>query len=314
MKFHFFKYNPLLWQFVGEDPYILTSCSKLTRIRFSIIGLIVLIVVLVSGLSIFFGVYEVLESEIFGVILGIYSALFFLVLYIFILYTLNKKVLPTNDPTSLGRLISYCIRIGFLVLLGLITYQPIAYECFSDFVNDGLSKDIYKSIEAKRTSLNRDYTIQIESIALAKGLENVSTLEILELQGEKNRELKAFAKHQYERNFFIQKLLLLEEEWYMWTGALLFICFFISPVYLRMLISSGSMYYQTKKRVQMGLIESHYAIFVNSYNKTIQRYSTTKSLQWYTPFVDAPYNTKLHPSLLHKTDEDFTQWLLDESI
>ena len=114
-----------LWWFAGEDPYVLGNCSKSLRKRFGAIGLFVVIVCLISSISITYAVDQILESIFFDIVIGLYFAAFVFILYMFLLYTLSRNVLPTKDNGIVGKIISYFIRISFLVFLGYFVSQPI---------------------------------------------------------------------------------------------------------------------------------------------------------------------------------------------
>ena len=154
MKYKFLEHNKFLWWFTGEDPYILSECPEKTRVKFSIIGIFVITILLITLISFTYGVHELLESYYFGFAIGLYFAFVILFLYLFILYTLTKNVLPSEESSKTGRIAAYAIRVGFLVYLGVIVSQPIEYSLFANKVDSLLNNDIIKEIENRNQKLN----------------------------------------------------------------------------------------------------------------------------------------------------------------
>ena len=72
--------NKKFWWFAGEDPYILSQCSKGLRRKFSLIGILVILISLVSAAGIAFGVEQILNSTTADIIIGVYFALFIFIL------------------------------------------------------------------------------------------------------------------------------------------------------------------------------------------------------------------------------------------
>src|SRR5690606_3743621 len=96
-------------------------------------------------------------------VIGIYCGCFMLVLYLFLLHTLSRNVLPA-DPTKWGgRLFSFVVRILFLVFLGLLIAQPINYFVFKDVVDNELIEFKNREILALNQRLNLKYAKELKS-------------------------------------------------------------------------------------------------------------------------------------------------------
>lgn len=316
MKYKFLEYNKFLWWFTGEDPYILSECLKKTRIRFSVMGLMVIAILLVTGISFTYGVYELLESYYFGLAIGIYFAVVILFLYLFILYTLTKDVLPSKENNKFGRFVSYFIRIGFLVLLGIIVSQPIEYSLFSNKVDALLSLEIVEEIENRNQKLNNEYVDKLkeqQSLNLNIKLLNV---KVDKFQKDKKQKLKNYIEYQYSRNFFIKKMILMDtskETWYIWMFSVLFIFAFISPLLMKSFISIDSNYYRNKKRIQNKLVLEHHQNFVAEYNRILKTKFELLGLSWETKYQDPPFNTIRINDVELLNDSEFSKWLLNEN-
>ncbi|SFN61435.1 protein of unknown function [Bizionia echini] len=316
MKLKFLEHNKFLWWFAGEDPYILSECRKETRVKFSIIGLFVLFVLLITGISFTYGVYELLESYYFGLLIGIYFAFVILFLYLFILHTLTKNVLPTKDTSITGKIGSYIIRIGFLVFLGVIVSQPIEYSMFSNKVDFLLNENIVKEIEQRNLKLNNEYVYKLKERQDLNLSENILSDEVSRFQNEKNERLKNYVEYQYSRNFFIKKMILMDTSkatWFIWIFSGVFILIFISPVLIKSRIALSSNYYKNKKRIQSELILKHHQNFVEEYNQILRKKYETLNLSWKTKYQDPPFNTIKIKGLELQNDSEFSKWLLNEN-
>ena len=316
MKSNFLEHNKFLWRFAGEDPFILSECTKKTRVRFSIIGLFVIVIMLISGLSISYGVYEVLESYYFGLPIGIYFAFVVLILYLFILHSSTKNVLPTKENSLYGRMSSFVIRVGFLAFLGFLVSQPIEYKLFSNQIDELLQVDINNTITEKNKKLNKEFVLKLNEIQIQNYSETELYQEIEKFRIEKDNELKKFMNYQYSRNFFIKKMILMDSSsktWYIWVFSSLFVLFFIYPVILKSKVGLQSNYYKHKKQIQENIIIKHHHNFVNSYDEVLNNKFKELNLKWETKFQDPPFNTIKKKGIEFETDSEFSKWLLNES-
>ena len=316
MNLKFLEYNKFLWWFTGEDPFILSECPIKTRVEFSIMGILVIIILLGTGVSFTYGIYELLESYYFGLIIGIYFAGVILILYLFILYTLTKNVLITSDSSKIGRICSYTIRVGFLVFLGVIVSQPIEYSLFSNEVDSLLNKDIIKEIENRNQKLNNEYVYKLKEYQIQNFSKDILKQEVIRFQNEKNIRLKNYLDYQYSRNFFIRKMILMDtssETWYIWIFSGLFILVFISPIILKSRISLNSDYYINVKRIQSKMVLDHHQAFIEEYNRILKSNYQSLNLSWQTKYKNPPFNTVKINDLELQSDSEFSKWLLNEN-
>lgn len=326
---HRFLDNKKLWWFAGEDPYILGQCSKSLRRTFSIVGIMVIIISLLSAASLAYGVHQILESTSADIIIGIYCGLFIFVLYLFLLHTLSRNVLPTDGTNWRGNLASYIIRIGFLIFLGFLVAQPVSYVSFEKYVENELVAFKNQEIQNFNRQLNIKYAKILEERRSELRAENRILNAIENNNRLKNRELRSLIQRQEESNYFIRKILILNTLFHFdnnehadinvplvissWILSLLLILIFITPAILKILISISSEYYKIKKTIETNLIDNHFTKFLNTYNGVLQERYPEKNLSYSSQFIDPPYNTrlKLKPEL--KNRDEFLKWLLDES-
>ncbi|WP_248724035.1 DUF4407 domain-containing protein [Seonamhaeicola sp. ML3] len=307
----FFEYNKFLWWFAGEDSEILNNCNRDVRVRFSLIGLVVLVVMIATFVSVSYGVYELLESYYIGLLIGVYTSVLVMFLYLFIQYTLTKDVLPHKKGKKIEITTSYLLRFGFIFILGLLASQPIEYYLFSGQIDDLMNEKIVESIHEKSKSLNLDFSLKArEEIKYSK--ENPKSI-ITKYKLEKEVALNQFIDYQYSRNFFIEKMILMDRNLiYIWPFSILFVVIFSLPFYLKLRIDFDDNYYRNKTKIQRNLIERTYQQFLLDYNNILKKKYPEFNLQYTTAYKDPPYNTIKIDKPKLGTEQEFTKWLLDE--
>ena len=140
----------------GRSIYFESMSQKIRR-TFSLIGILVIIVSLTSAISMAYGVDQILESTSADIVIGCYCGLFIFILYIFLLHTLSRNVLPTSNDNSYGKTISVLIRVGFLIFLGLLITQPISSFVFQTQVENELIAFKNQEIKVENNRLNIHY-------------------------------------------------------------------------------------------------------------------------------------------------------------
>lgn len=321
--------NNKLWWFAGEDPYVLRQCSKKLRRRFSLIGILVIFVSLTSAISMAYGIHQILESTSADIIIGVYCGLFIFILYIFLLHTLSRNVLPGNSDDRLGKIIAYIVRVGFLIFLGLLVTQPISSFVFQNQVENELITFKNYEINEVNDRLNIQYAEKLKEARVKLTSKTQVLQEIRKNERAKNIEIREFFKSQEERNYFIRKVLILNTPFhfdkerhadvnitlvlYSWILDLFFILIFIAPVFLKALISISTGYYKTKRIIETAIIDKHHQRFVASYNDILNNKYSVAHLKYSSSYQDPPYNTKLKSKPKFKGKNDFIKWLFDES-
>ncbi|MCB0745959.1 MAG: DUF4407 domain-containing protein [Ignavibacteriae bacterium] len=313
MRLKFLEHSKFLWWFAGEDPLILKNCNKEVRIKFSLIGLLVISVMIITFISISYGLYKLLESYYVGLFIGFYSAVLVMFLYMFILYTVTKDVLPHTKGKKIEILTSYIIRFGFLFALGLVVSQPIEYSLFSDEVNELMNGKIIESIHEKNKSLNIEYSMKVKELEELNISSNDLKNEITRFQDDKDKTLQQFIDYQYSRNFFIEKMILMDKHLiYIWVFSVVSIILFSLPIFLKIRIDFNTNYYKNKRIIQRELLEWHYNKFLNSYNETIKEKFPNFNLTYKSPYTDPPYNTQRVSKPQLASESEFSKWLLNE--
>ncbi len=309
--------NKSLWFFTGEDVYILSQCKPKTQERFTFIGLLVFVILTITTISISYGVYELLDSVIFDIFISLYVTIFFLFLFLLILYTLTKNVLPIQgtrkERISIGT--SNLIRVMFLSVLGFLVSQPIEYYLFSDNVSTEFNEHLNEMMANRNQQLNTEYLYELNNLYAMQQPETVVKAKIKAFQKEKKQKLQAYAKYLQNRNFFMLKMGLIDTHlWYAWIFTLFTILLFLSPFYLKYKIPTQSNYYVTKRIIQKGIIKNNYEFFIDQYNKIFEKNYPEFNIKYNTPYADAPFNTRLKNTEKPKSNNDFLNWLFNDSV
>ena len=292
--------NSIFWLFAGEDQYILRQCSLKLGFRFGLIGLLVLVVSIASACSMAYGIDQLLESAVADVLVGVYCGAFILILYLFLLHTLSRNVLPEAKDSKMGKRISFVIRLLFLIALGYLVAQPVNTLIFKSYLNKEITH--YKKVELK--NYQRHFNLK------------------------RNADVVSFQNKQEANSYFIQKVIILNTLFHTnksdqksidypvvvlsFLVSIGVILLFITPVFLKRFISISSNYYKVKRKIQTNVIDNHHRAFVKEYNTILSGFSSDTNYRYKTAFLDPPYNTRLKPKPKERNKDEFLKWLLDE--
>jgi MFS family permease len=121
-----------LCKFSGEDFAVIRVCSTKIQLYFLVIGLFVLLILLCCFLSALYFTEHLFHNAIADIGVGIIWGYIVTNLYVLLLYTITPSLLPKkdrkkNDKTtkSFELNFSMALRIGLVILLAMITAQPL---------------------------------------------------------------------------------------------------------------------------------------------------------------------------------------------
>lgn len=121
-----------LCKFSGEDFAVIRVCSTKIQLYFSVIGIFVLLILLCCFLSALYFTEHLFHNAIADIGVGIIWGYIVTNLYVLLLYTITPSLLPKkekkkNDKTtkSFELNFSMALRIGLVILLAMITAQPL---------------------------------------------------------------------------------------------------------------------------------------------------------------------------------------------
>jgi len=281
----------------GDDYSIIITCKKPIQHRFIFIGIFVTSIFLMCFISLFWTIDTIFHSKIIGLIISIFISWMIVNIYLLLLYTLSKNLLPhTNSNSTLNT--SVLIRVIFIVFIAIVISKPLEVIVFSN----GLIKsfdlnfelETYKQKELKKydESISMHYDSEIkklnESIKQHYKLHPkpdtnfiMSTQKkISELQGEKigfSNRMKMLVS---DSNYFIRSIILLNtKNKYCWMITFLIIAIFLAPAYLKNSLPNNSEFYTQKKYIETKIVQDEYDSFKMKYVNLINQF-VVKNIQF----------------------------------
>lgn len=270
----------------GEDAYIVEKLTKNTKYKIGGIGLLVSFIMLLTFYTFYLTFYRLFDHKILiSLIMSFFIGIIYFTLYQFLNYTLTKNVLPRiEEKVSLvQRKFSIFLRVVFIIFLAFIVGQLLMGATLGYTLSDEI--DNYRKERLGNF------------IEISQKLTSSEDIQIDKYRSELN-----------DNYFFIKRLQLLESKPLSWLIIIIVIVIFVLPVALKLKI--GDKFYNEKKRIQKTLIENQYEVFLTSYTKTIDKFSSNKNIEGFsasfeTKYQDPPYNTVLKKKPSYRSENEF---------
>jgi predicted PurR-regulated permease PerM len=286
------KLRKFFWTLSGDDSNVIAKCNKITRRRFSGIGVLVGIIFCLCFISCFLAFTGLLQNLWIGIIIGLFFAWMITNIYLFLLYTLSKTGFP-YIPNRSARFISVSIRLIFIAFISIIVSKPIESLTFSK----PLAQDIqvFKQEKIKRyTQLTNSYLDKeiSEYKKLLTGSNDEFYLRLIEDREKNKLSLTSSMERLVSKsNYYIQRIIILNKKYPIsWAITAFVLVLFIIPTYLKIFIHKDSIFYKTKHYVESHLVKYEYELFKEKYNEIFTcRYGL--DLHYDEHYTDAPFNT-----------------------
>ena len=297
------KIKEYFWLFAGEDINILKRCSQKRQTIFAAIGGLVAFIFLACFFSSYYAFTKLFNTYLVGLFFGAFMAWVFTNMYLLVLYTLTKNVLPHQASISTA-VFSKLIRGGFICVIALLMSKPIELFVYSSRLEEdisiyktGLVKDYERLVEeefsVEKAKLNKEIEEQARLFG-ANGNRNIESLtndlSILQIQEESK---KATLREKVAiTNYFIQRISILHDK-YPVTWLITFFCvlMFLLPSILKHYVSINTNYYLLKRKIEVGLVEDEYKKFKSLYRNIFQfKFGENYTLQ--EDYIDPPFNTQ----------------------
>jgi hypothetical protein len=281
-----------LWKKSGGDFHVIIHCSDRVENIFSIIGLFVYFISFITFISISIGTTILLGSFWFGLPLALFIGWLVHNIYLVLLLTFSKNVLPSKDEKE-NKFLSRTIKFAFIVFIATVVSKPlevgILYNRTTEKVNE-YRENLIKEVKERRPNLN----LNDENIALP---DNDFASQVT---------ANYFATIN-DSNFFIARMeytIGLPESWLI--NAFMILIFLIPPI-AKLLVSTYSKdYYKVKRVVEMRIISDEYDEMKVIFERTLKSKFPDRKFQYYEAFVDPPFNTILKKDRrIFKSQEDF---------
>ncbi|SFG29232.1 DUF4407 domain-containing protein [Pontibacter chinhatensis] len=298
--------NEYLWVLSGDDYRIIRKCKKSVQHTFAGIGAVVAVIALLCFIGSYYTFYKVFSSVILGIMLGVFFAWMITNIYLLILYTLSKDVLP-HKPSTGGRLFSKGIRLGFVIFIAVIVAKPIELVVLYQKVLPEIAA--YKAEKlAKYTALTDEhYQAEIVKyeIEIKKALNNPDSIYIDQIQyykkliayrlSERDRLIAEMEKKISRSKFYIKSLQILNSEFpATWVATIIVVALFLLPFILKSFIPENNEYYILNKGVQMKIVTDHFSAFKKEYSYALSPLTEFNGGNYFAfsePYIDPPFNT-----------------------
>ena len=297
----------------GDDLSIIRQCNSEIQNRFALIGGLVASIIAVSFISITAAFIHFFDFWLFDVAIGLFFALMIANIYVLLLYTLSKNMLPYISSKG-AKWTSITLRGLFIIVFAVIVSKP--FELM--FLSTILEKDIeeYRTQEflSGETVIESIYKESIAELNWLKKRGDATAEEKLRAkQIEKQNDLDALSKKINESNFYVQQLRILNSKYlFTWFFTLFMAALFLAPVYLKYFLAEHTEYYQIKKKIETRIILEEYASFKSAYKIFWKKYFSSltekpidhrarmnivhseilkKNYEFEVDYIDPPFNT-----------------------
>jgi hypothetical protein len=307
----------------GDDYKVIDSLSPKVRSKFITIGVLVCFVFLLCLVSSYFTYTKLFQDYFIGIPIAIFFAYMFTNIYLLFLYTLNKNSFPEYNECSSkskfekvvrftaknsSRLVSLFFRLMFVSFIAIVISKPIELLFFtlpiskkienykSELIQQNKKKIdelSYEKITSYRNEINKIITMRTGSDTLYYSIQ-ITQIENFRLKEHEN--IEAIVN---KSNFYVQGIVILMKYYpQSWWISLLTIAIFLSPAFIKNLMTEQNEYYAKKIKMDRALVENDYFKFKHSYNVIMYK-KYGQNYLWDEQYEDAPFNT------IRKTDKRY---------
>jgi hypothetical protein len=293
-----------LWILSGDDFNIICQCDRQLQNRFAAIGLFVLAIFILCFISSYFTFTKLLQNFFIGIPIGLFFAWMVTNIYLFLLYTLSKNVLPHRRRRFL-RFLSIILRIFFICFIATIVSKPLEALLFSIPLNSEITTFKQEQLTTFKTITTEYFDTEINGLkqlneeqkrlngSLKNEIIEKNQLLITKKESEKRELISKMENLVGRSNYYIQSIVILNTKyWFCWAFTILTILVFLAPAYLKNFLDEHNNFYNCKKEIETKLILKEYSLLEQKYNLLLQEnFQTDKS--FCEIYADAPFDTIL---------------------
>lgn len=297
----------------GDDLSIIRQCDKEIQNRFSLIGGLVACIITVSFVSITVAFIHFFDFWLFDIAIGLFFALMIANIYLLLLYTLSKNMLPYISSKG-AKWTSISLRVLFIIVFAVIVSKPMELMFLSSILDKDIEEYRVQEFQAGEKVIESIYKQSIADLNRLKQWGDVTAEEKFKAkQKEKQNDLIALAQKINESNFYVQQLRILNSKYlFTWFFTLFMAALFLAPVYLKFFLAEHTDFYQIKKKIETQIILEEYASFKAAYKIFWKKYFTSltekpidrrarmnivhaeilqKNYEFEVDYIDPPFNT-----------------------
>lgn len=297
---------------LGAEYSLMENTGVLNRFYLS--SLIIFIILLITGVSIFYAIELLFHNVTVEAFLSTFLSLLFVCIYIFVLNTFTKEDRPARNKWLNA---SNLIRTGFVAFMGLLVAQPLLVLLFSARLENDVQQYKQTMLDQHAQKIDQMFDADIRKLEQRqmycqeqdKIMNSHSYEAELDIIGnkiagleEKSNNLKVAASVTIGRNsFFLYQIRHLNKKYpWAWLITFLIVFLFLLPGYLIYSISRQADYYMLKKAKEKQLIENAYNSFLNHYHALFNN-----SIEIFSRYEDPPFNKKRKSPPAVASEEDF---------
>lgn len=250
----------------GDDRSIIRQCSIKTQNRFALIGALVACIIVVSFISVTGAFVHFFDFILFDIAVGAFFALMLANIYILLLYTLSKNLLPHISSKG-ARWISIALRMAFISVFAMIVSKPFELLLFSQFLEKDIKTHKQNEYAAGEAVINSLYEKSFHDLERLIELGDASaTATLATKQTERVETLLRLQKQIDASDYYLQQIKILNSNYlFTWLFTAIMIVLFLSPVYFKFLMEEESEFYQKKKKIERQIVLDEYASFKARY-------------------------------------------------
>jgi hypothetical protein len=250
----------------GDDRSIIRQCSKKVQNRFALIGALVACIIVVSFVSITGAFIHFFDFILFDIAVGAFFALMMANIYILLLYTLSKNMLPHISSKG-ARWISLSLRIVFIAVFAMIVSKPFELLLFSPLLDKDIEIHKQNEYTAGEVVINSLYEKSFNELERLIELGDASAAAILATKKtERVETLLQLQKQIDASDYYLQRIKILNSKYvFTWLFTAIMIVLFLAPVYFKYLMEEENEFYQKKKKIERQIVLDEYASFKSKY-------------------------------------------------
>jgi len=253
-------------------------------------------------LSFFYAFFYLSKTRLVGLLLGFLFALIISNIYLLLLSTLSKNLLPTRIQRR-AFVFSVLLRLAFVVFIALIVSKPIEVYFFSS----SLERDIAEYKKARLEEYSVKTTDHFNGLikTLEDDLAQRKRLAADDIENDIGNVQRQIANHRRESaelqskmvifvensEYFIERCLKVTTNYPASSLiTLLVVVVFLMPAFLKYRMELESDYYKLRKLVEMELVKSEFVAFRERYSEVLSKIAGHK-IEFESKFSDPPFDT-----------------------
>jgi ABC-type glycerol-3-phosphate transport system permease component len=306
---------------IGIDYPILEKSNKDNYSKFVFTGVLVIVILLSSFISVFYAFELMFEMWHAEILLSLIFSLMFMNIYIFLIQTFSKEVFPGSSKYKFFNL-SNLSRLGFVLLIGFLIAQPLKLMTIKEKLNSDIH--VYKNSlfegfcrknaelhasDVDKLNIEKSYYLKLvkDEEVIYKIRDIDKKIQIIELAINSANETARLKID--ESNFFVKRIELANKYPVTHIISLLIILIFFLPVALIFSISNDSAYYKEKKNKDRTMVEDDYRKFKKLYSQFFRLKYGVDNVEFYEIYIDPPFNTERKSEKEYLTQDDFLRTL-----